>query len=161
RRLVPGDLVDRAARVGAEQHAAVGELERRPHGVAFERDALGLPAGSHLAGRHDERARRVTGVELLIGLDRPRRRHDRVGAEREQSEDGKSPEHAWLHVISYLARTRNSAVEVPLTTRLARDTVRAIGLYAAARCVWLCGWSLSSALAGRSRTSLPSSATPS
>src|SRR6185503_14364053 len=59
------------------------------------------------------------------------------------------------------ARMWTSVDEVPLTTRFAGDLVREIGLYSCARWVWLCGWSLSSALCGRSRTSLPSSATPS
>src|SRR5215468_8586820 len=59
------------------------------------------------------------------------------------------------------ARTWTSVDDVPLTTRLVGDLVREIGLYSAARWVWLCGCSLSSALCGRSRTSLPSSATPS
>ena len=84
--LLASYLVNRAADIGTEQHGTVGHPQGRPHRVAFELDALGIPARSDLTGRGDERARGVAGVELLIALDGPRRRYDGIGADREQAD---------------------------------------------------------------------------
>ena len=137
---VAGQLVDRAVRVRAEQHAAVGELERAPHRVAFERGALRVPARANLAVRRDERGRRVAGIELLVGLDRPGRGHDGVRGERhgceqrrgeQESLHGESPQQAYYG----RARTRARIEVPPAITRRDGDSVRAMGLYGCARWV--------------------------